>query len=610
MEWFERNLTALAQWQPDLAGRLKALEVPASVQSVSGRDGSQTFRLHTRSGGPPTWFGRSSMPSISSGELLAGFQGGGQNVCLPGVLTGSEPLIVAGRIPAFCATFVVEKELLHIKLALHLYDYHQCISLGRIMFFLTECLEEMLLQFFHEHCGYTMPTRLLPIPQCSAAELSELQHRLESVAQSTFEIQQNSMGAIRTRLSKRHPTELPNRPRLAIISNDAKPETTEEARRLQRAACQLGWPVEVCILDAPGSCHAAGRLSTIEHSDCELVVFVDCVDEYVSTLLPESIPRASWLLGPLPNGPLPSGRDSKRLYCAPTCSVKKTLLDQGVDERQIALCGPGADTGEWTHFEAKNLDGESPACDVAILIDLPDDRAASHGVTLTSHVQLWRSIQCELAEAIESYDPNQAVSILERAEKTSGVTLKDQAGRERFVQFVRDVIAPATYDRMTAHAVADQGFNLSIWGKHWLANSDSPTLVRAYQGALRYECTYQSAIRAARFVVLGTVNPIVVRTALDTLAAERFPICRGDKQHLIAEYPMLADMAPYIGFYRNKRELVEILSARNVSLDLGQNRNRAARKTVLAHHSLDVLLLKLVERLQGLYVADPQRDHC
>ncbi len=591
----ERNLAVLAPFQPDLARDLSDLVIPDRVRETIGRDGSRTFRVHQEGAGA-IWFGQSSMPTISAAALFAGFQSDAQSVCLPGVLTGLEPIVVAAKIPDYCAVFVVERDPLHIKLALCLHDYESLIRQGRVVFLVADRLKDALVGFFERHPGYRLPTRLLPVPQCRAAELADLQHRLEHAAESIMAVQFQAVALCRSRLARRTYGTLPALPHLAIVSHDARSETIVEAKRLEQAADRLGWMVRRCVLDSPKTCHVAGRLNAVEDVSADLVLFVNGVDGQVASQLPRGLPTASWLLGLLPGGSVTEGVGSDHLYFVPSRSVRDALVAQNVNEARIELCGPGAGLSVQGPAAQEDQTPDPPSCDVALLMDVPDDRPESCGITLTSHVKLWQEIRNHLSTCVDQYEPNKAASVLEKAERVSGVTLQDTAGRQRFIDFIRLIIAPACRGRTVAKTLTDHGFRLGVWGQHW---STSRLPAEALRGPIPADETLIHVYKNAKIVVLPAANALVVRAALDILAARTDVLCLGGEGEFVQEFPTLKGIASCMRFYRNSRELVEIVAALMSSSKSPRRDRQDGRAAVLAEHTLDKRLLALAERVRS-----------
>jgi len=152
---YSRNLAALDKFQPQIAHRIKNAAMPSDATLVEGRDGTQTY-LRTRPDGTKEWFGLSSMPTVSVAEVLAPYVSDGLSIAIPGILSGYEPLFLARKSPRHTAVFIIEKDYIAIKLAMHLYDYAELLDTGRLVFLDGNDLENTMRDFFEEHLGYEM----------------------------------------------------------------------------------------------------------------------------------------------------------------------------------------------------------------------------------------------------------------------------------------------------------------------------------------------------------------------------------------------------------------------------------------------------------------------
>ncbi|MCH8244018.1 MAG: hypothetical protein IH897_15625, partial [Planctomycetes bacterium] len=304
---YSRNLEALRAFQPEVAAAVDAAPVCEGVAQTTARDGSNTY-LIPGEGGRPIWFGASSMPTISASEIFADFYSDGRSVWLPGVFTGVEPLVVVGRMPPHAALFVVERNLSHVKLAMHLHDYVELLAAGRLVFIpgdgeeLVEIhrlgdvavLVDGLGMFLEHHPGYELPVHLLSGPQLSAVQVADLGCRLETAGRAAAAVQAPIVEAHVQRIRARSFAQLSSSPRVAVLSVDPGPVSLEQAGRIGRALTALGWSHELCIPNAPDKCHIAARLQTIERLSADLVLFVNGTAGPMNPLLPEDLPVACW----------------------------------------------------------------------------------------------------------------------------------------------------------------------------------------------------------------------------------------------------------------------------------------------------------------------------
>ncbi|MDO8630606.1 MAG: hypothetical protein Q7R41_08930, partial [Phycisphaerales bacterium] len=288
---YRRNLAALRVRQADVAGSVDAATVPDGVARAVGRDGSPTLLVpnpeplkpipsspvhhsqgvaqhvprHPR-GVTLQWFGGSSMPRVSAEEMFCNVRADGGSVTLPGILTGVEALVIAGRLARQGAVFVVEELPMNLKLAMHVHDYAELFGDGRLVFVLADDLGARLRTFFSEHAGYELPGNMFRVPQRSAGQIAELQRRIEHAGGEVIRVQTEIVAARLHRLSGRSLEPLSDAPRAAILSVDARSAATAAADRVVRALQCLGWVGEICVPDRPDRRHVAARLAAIERS--------------------------------------------------------------------------------------------------------------------------------------------------------------------------------------------------------------------------------------------------------------------------------------------------------------------------------------------------------
>jgi hypothetical protein len=571
-ECYRRNLAALAGFQPDVAAAVEATVIPPHVHPAAGRDGSDTFLFRSESG-RPRWFGGSSMPTISAPETLAGFLSDGRNLALPGVCTGLEPLVVAGRMPQHTALFVLERSALHLKLAMQLYDYASWISAGRFVFVLGRNgdLAEGLYTFFQQHPGFELPTQLLTSVARKVSEIAELQTLLEQAGRAVSELHAGFVRKEVETLRRRRFGPLPNPPRIAVLGLDPRPVSLEHARRIARGLAELGWPYELCIPDSPCRCHVAARLQTVSGVSADLVIMVSGIAGSMSALLPEELPVACWYLPEAVVQAInPEELRPSHTVFACAQSIHDALLRAGVPGECIEHCGPAADSA--THHPVSLPPGDTgPArMDVAVLADLPDDRPEACNIDLASHVTLWRALQEVVRREADRYHPDIAPELLDEAQRRCGTTVEDSKIREHFVGLLRTRIAPAVIARVAVEALNAERYVLGIWGSNWPVGSGKEGQIC---GAIPIGDALNRIFNASGIVLIPDPSPIAVQRVLDALAAGAKVVCRRTDGPFERQYPDLADLEPHLHLYRTTGELLQnVRGMKNVELRTANER--------------------------------------
>jgi len=422
-ECFARNLAALRRSQPAIAALVEQSDVPDSVTSTEGRDGSLTYVLPGEND-RREWLGRSSMPSVSADALYGECSYEGTNVSLPGIMTGVELLVLAGRLPPQCAIFVVEADPLRLRLAMQLHDYSALIDSGRAVFLDARDLAAALRDFFTDHPGYDFPRTLFTGALRAPAKVAELQRRFESAGEAALQAQGAALVGVVERLGRQSYERIPIGcgtgfqpvrarvenpchtahsdtrlegvpavPRIALVSMDQRLDSLEQGRRLARGLSALGVANTVCLPETPGRCHVVAGLLAIEAIEADLVLSVNVGVERWRALLPEDLPIGAILLGA--EAAAKSVIESlapRDLVFAASIEVEQAALTNGLPPEQCRRFDPALDDALLRVGEGVRFDPATREFDVAIVADVPDDRAEANDVTLASHVSLWNAV--------------------------------------------------------------------------------------------------------------------------------------------------------------------------------------------------------------------------
>lgn len=595
---YSRNLAALSRRQPEVAKAVDTAPIPHTVKTATGRDSSPTYLIATESE-RSTWFGQSSMPTISAEGLLSGSYGNDGNVSLPGVFTGREPLIIARKMPPHTALFVIEQNPLNLKLAMHLHRYDELLLAGRLVFILGagDAMIEDMGTFFEQHPGYEWPGQMLTMPQLSAPAIADLQHQLVQAADVVARVQAQVMESHARSLQARRWGPVPQRPRVALLSRDPRPVSLEQVQRVGRALTTLALPHEVCVPDVPDNCNMAARMAAIARLNADLVFLINSRPGAMRSALPDRLPVVCWygpeaMVEPL-NGP--SWSESHLVFAA-SCATRDALVAAGVPAGSVHICGPGADE---TVFRPLTLtpDGDDALdLDVAVLMDVPDDRPEACGIDLASHVSLWQALTKAVTRQADAYQHDLAENLLEDGQRRSGTALRDAKVRARFLSLIRTRIAPAVLARVAVKALLRKGYRVGVWGRNWPA-LDSDRDPR--QGPIPSGDALNRVLNAARSVVSPDPSTAFVQTAIDVVTAGTPVVCRCPKDMLEREYPDLVDLAPYMSFYVTSDQLLDVVGAAVERDQSALRALQAARSLVLARHTFAHRVRSIIETVRG-----------
>ncbi len=610
---YRRNLEALHKFQPAVAAVIDASPLPEGVTPATGRDGTETFQIPAP-GGRLAWFGASSMPTVSAAEIFAGFRSDGRSVWLSGIFTGVEPLVVASKLPPHAALFVVEQDPCHFKLAMQLHDYVDLITSGRLVFVPVGEEEpiEHLRAFFERHFGYELPTQLLTGPQQTPAQLADLQRMLETTGRAAAAVHASVVDAQAKSLRGRTFGPLPAVPRVAVLSVDPSPASLEQARRIGRALERLEWPGQLCVPDTPAKCHVAARLRAVERLPADIVLIVNGTAGAMEPLLPPGLPIASWYLSETNVQPFQGKRRrGNQIIFASFQSLADALGRSGVPAGIIEQCGLAADD---TVFRPATLSPDqrrAPRRDVAVLMDLPDDRPEACNITLASHVALWHALRKGAKRSADRFHSDLADELVDQAQRETGIDLKDPIIRQHFSTLLNARIAPAAMARAAVNVLVTNGYHVAVWGCNWSpappeplasARADTPPVPQLAacpcSGLIPVGDSLNQLFNGSRIVLLPESSSWAVQTALDALVAGACVICRRPDEPFDRQHPTLAGLSPYLHFYRSSTELLDTVRRLTARDDAATEENDAARTMVLSEHTVAKRLQTIVETIR------------
>lgn len=595
---YASNLAALAERQPDVARVVERTPIPAGVREATGRDGQPTFRVPGPNG-RLAWFGASSMPSVSAPEIVGACRGDGRNVTLPGILTGVEPLLILGMIPSHAAVFVLEPEPLHIRLAFRLYDYSSAMRDGRLVFVLDEPadLTRGLRDFFERHPGYELPPLLLPVPQRAPVRVAELQSRIERAGREVAELQGRLVAQRRDRLRRRRLRPPPERPNVALLSVDPRGPALEQARRIGRALDELACPYALGLPDSPEKCHVLARLQAIEEVSADLALFLSAGAAAMSDVLPEGLPVATWHLpGAALRQEAPGQRGARGDVWVSSRSQFEVLVGAGVPEGVIHWAPPAAEAAIAAPRRLDGQPGTRPGFEVAVLADLPDDRAEGCGITLPSHVRLWEALRSRVRESVDRYSSAQGQGWLADAEKRSGTALREISVRNRFLELLRARLLPVARAAADVAVLQRLGCRVALWGPNWPAELAADASRRGTIGLGRGSL---DALASSRIVVFADASALSIQGALDAIASGATTIVRNTLDRPFEEeYPGLAEVATHLHLYDTAHALAGIVHALRANHGEGSGQG-AARELVLRRHLVAHRLRTIFELIRA-----------
>ncbi|MCH8253282.1 MAG: hypothetical protein IID36_12595, partial [Planctomycetes bacterium] len=400
--------------------------------------------------------------------------------------------------------------------------------------------------------------RLLPVPQCSTVELAETQRSVEHAAGEVGRICADVVDRLTSEIKRRSFDVLPERPRVAVLSVDVAAESLAQAGRIARALEALGWPHVCCLPDRPNHCHTAARLSAISEIEADLVLLVNSAAGALGGLLPAEMPVASWYLpGATIGVDLASRTGTGNVVFAASPEAFDALLEFGVANDALHRLDVAGDDTVFAPAELGSDERRRLGCDVAIVSDVPDDRAKALNISLASQITLCEAVRTIVANRADEYTASAASEMLESAERACRTELREATLREWFLTLIRTTIAPAAIARNTATTLLRLGVPLGIWGRNWHGlNADTDPR----RGMIPDDAELNRIYAAARVVLFPLATPRAIQNAVDARLSGADVVCREPDAGFAQSYPSLAEAAGTIHFYRDMSGLTRIIT--------------------------------------------------
>ncbi len=588
-DWFDRNLTALRQCQPDIARPLAELAIPPNVTPAVSRDGVPTFRIADGDNGG-RWFGRTSVPRVRAQALVDTFAPDNGNTLVSPLGSGFEIKYLLERTPRYCAVLAYEQDLLNIRLALSLIDFSQDIGRRRLILLSGPDLGDAVARFFASVPGYEAPRKMLIPPYAQSGAVESMRVSMEHASSRIAETQSEQVAACSTTLAARYTEPLPPR-EIVVMSLDPRPACAQAARAIQAAATRMGWPIRVNIPDRPDKCHSLSRIRTLAAVEAAGAVLLNGGWGPLRDHVPAQLCTVSWLLPDAPPLSATSGNDGlgpNHVVFAAAPKLVEAAVKTGVDPRRVELLEAACDDDAFHPLDMPDVE----LFDVACFADVVDLAPAASGIELASHSALWKGICVEGARRLDA-TPSE---VLEAAQRSSGVTMHDDALCEQLISMIRLRVLPTLVVRAWVQALLDARIDVQVFGHGWQHTRVPVSRVHAPpETAERRNEVYN----AARVVVCPVFAPEAVQRCLDVVMAGGCVTLRRDQTVLNESHPQLGEVletlpacASVPGMLKQVRALLSDDHARSMACD--QARAIIADRHLMKHR-LTVIRNKLAE---------------
>lgn len=457
---YQHNLTTLAARQPKLTHQIDAALMPDGAQRATGRDGAPTATYIE--GARRVWLGATSTPRMTAEAQLGASTIRPGNVCVPGMLSGMEALLVLERIAPRFAVFVIERRLELIKLAFHVHDYAPALDAGRLVLLRADALVGDFCQLLARFPGYEYPQHIWTALQKPGTEIESLQHTLEQSAGDIERYHAEIIAGLADSVASVLASKPPPPGRIAILAMDDSAMSHDLAVGLVQAATGDDLKASVLVPDRPHRCHMAAALQFIRDEVPEFILALGGETARLRAVLPESLPVVTWYLPTVATQSLCPALGPVDRVLAGSPGVLNRLLGKGIPADRIKLCPPGARMPVRGHVPTKRPTGDRLR--VALFADLPDDRANACGISLGSHAQLWEALRSSARLAAEQERTVDLRQLLARAQTQLGIRLSDDGVVDGLRACAGEHIVPVAMCATVVDALLASACEIDLYG--------------------------------------------------------------------------------------------------------------------------------------------------
>jgi len=472
---FDRNVSVLKTVEPELAKAVllksdedfKKTQPPKPIQT---RDGKINFHI-PRQDGRFEWLGRTSIPSVRAEAVIEKFDTGQGNVLVPRIGEGTELLLLTRRLQRHRAVFAWEEDLGTIQLVLHLHDYSDALTEGRLV--LLNCplnqLTETLFDWLEQHPGHLCPSRIMLWPWQIPQDLSNCQAAVEKTYSRFEKSRARNLQAIQEQLNQL-PTAssaINTAPLLAIYSMRAEPDMWDFSTRLAEDSQEYGYQPISMKVRTPDDVHPLARAQKLTDGGRrpDLALLLDITRQELGAILPTSVPAISWIGPNAPDKVFQSnGQKSQDPIALTSDWLKKQARSAGLPENQVFVCPPPCLKGMDPDDEQLTVDRPT---EIALFGDLYSIEPQVYGYKLATQIEIWKCMVDLLWARIEQFDGADMAEILARAEQKKGVRLEDSALRQAMSDTMQTWVAPTLLRQFIAQIFTKKGFTINIFGRGW-----------------------------------------------------------------------------------------------------------------------------------------------
>ncbi|MBL8880835.1 MAG: hypothetical protein JNG88_17110, partial [Phycisphaerales bacterium] len=424
---FDRNLAAIMIDQPALADLLRSASLPSAWRPVFALDEWPTWRCESP-GEPASWLCDSAVPRTRADALLSIYQPGELNATLPTIACGAELALLLERLPHHKAVFVFERDEAELAAVLRVVDFSAAIIAGRCILLHSDQFDAALADYLDRWPALLPPGNIMLIPGIAEEHVQSLRVIVERFAGERLAARSREFDQIVT--ARRAPAADAGL-RFGIFCGAPQRGAEPVSAAIGHAARQIGVNASEFVIHGPRDVHPLAAARWAEAFQPTIVL---CVG-HRAELLPPNVKGATyeWLWSKASNLQIDSGRATQTLFSRRSDAAE--LQQEDFRSRFLPVCADD----RLRAFASANAARLSLNA-ICIVADRPLDDDETLARMQPTHQLLWKHMRQGVRAAWDSGQATSGTSLLAAAEKSTGITIGDDAMRPLFIDAIERVL--------------------------------------------------------------------------------------------------------------------------------------------------------------------------
>ncbi len=610
------NLDALKKSNLTLSQKINDTPTPDHVEFVIARDGSPSFRLIENQ--KKIWLGYSSVPRIFAECHCQHVELGSDNLAGNGIGHAADAKLLLQMMDIHQCLFILEPNLLNIKLAFQLQDLSEEISQGRLVLITDPEPQNELREFYCQYPGYNLVGQAISRPHLTQPENRRFAETVTAAMESIAAGSIQTINRIAQKFHELTTPDFPNRIRsitnsppyskLCVINctNTNHPADVVTSRDCLAGLKSLDVFIDHLFFDRPDKVSQLSQLQRVEQNQPQIILLVDMLRGDLGHPLPENTICATLLRQSPANlfAEIALTKIGKFDFIFPCRDdQREKLSDNGFAPEKLHTLPLAVNPDIFHPLSAEQNDLQKYKGQISFISHRSSIDPEKYNIHLPTHQKLWKSVQTEITQRIDEYQFDNAGKFLNRAER-NGVELKEPDLRHHFTELIANYLAPSVVKDIHCREIMKAGLHLNVWSwspafteisskatEGWL---ESPA-ASAVRGMVGYGSALNKIFNTAPLTVFIDTTGLVEQALLESLAAGSLPLLRRHPNHRTANgIAAYLEIDKEIVTFATPAELIE-----KARYYLAHNEEReilvqTAREKILSCHTMQNRMAEMI----------------